>query len=64
VVDKENAKKEIARSVGNRREFIKRYFQAEVEDPMNYDIVLNAEHLSFEVAALIIVGALLFKARP
>ncbi|MFC2021588.1 AAA family ATPase [Chloroflexota bacterium] len=61
-VDEESAQKEITRSDGGRREFIKRYFQAELEDPMNYDLVLNAEHLSFEAATSIIVGALPFKA--
>jgi len=63
-VNEENAKKGIARSDGIRREFIKRYFQAELENPMSYDMVLNAEHLSYETAASIIVGALPLRARP
>jgi len=56
-LDEENAKKEIARSDNSHRTFIKRYFQAELEDPVNYDLVLNTEHLSFEAAASIVVGA-------
>ena len=63
-VEEESAQKEIARSDRSRREFIKRYFQAELENPMSYDLVLNAEHLSFEAAASIIVGALPFKTGP
>ncbi|MFC1988279.1 AAA family ATPase [Chloroflexota bacterium] len=56
------AEKEIKRYDGSRREFIKRHFQAELEDPINYDLVLNAEKLSFEAVSAIIVGALPFKA--
>ncbi len=63
-VEEESAQKEIARSDRSRREFIKRYFQAELENPMSYDLVLNAEHLSFEAAASVIVGALPFKTGP
>ncbi len=63
-VDEESAKREITRSDGGRREFIKRYFQAELENPMSYDMVLNAEHLSQEAATSIIVGALPFKTEP
>jgi cytidylate kinase len=61
-LDEETAKKEIARSDSSRREFIKRYFQADLEDPVNHDLVINTEHLNFEAAASIIVGALPFKA--
>ncbi len=60
-VDEESAKKEIARSDSSRREFIKRYFKAELEDPVNYDLVINTEHLSFETAASVVVGAVPLK---
>ncbi len=60
-VDEESAKKEIARSDSSRREFIKRYFQAELEDPVQYDLVINTEHLSFEAAASIVVNAVPLK---
>ena len=52
---------EIARFDNSRREFTKRYFQAELEDPAYYDLVINTEHLSFEAAASIAVHALPFK---
>lgn len=62
-LDEEAAKKEIARFDNSRREFIKKYFQAELEDPVYYDLVINTEHLSFESAASIVVDALPFKDR-
>lgn len=57
----EAAKKEITRSDNTSREFIKRYFKAELEDPTHYDLVVNTEHLPFESAVSIIVHALSFK---
>lgn len=60
-MNRESAEKEIAHSDGSRREFIKRYFQAEMQDPVHYDIVVNTEHLSIENAAAIIINTLPFK---
>ena len=60
-LDRENAKREVARFDGGAREFIKRYFKAEVWDPVCYDLVVNTEHLAFPAAASIILNALSFK---
>jgi hypothetical protein len=60
-MDEEHAKKEIERFGSSRREFAKRYFKAELEDPVYYDLVINTDHISFENAALIIVGAVPLK---
>ncbi len=57
----EAAKKEVTRFDSSRREFIKRYFKAELEDPIHYDLVLNTEHLSFDAAASIVVDAVPLK---
>lgn len=57
-LDKKAAKQEIARFDGSRREFIKRYFKADLEDPLNYDLVINTEHLDFKDAASIIINTL------
>ncbi len=62
-VDEQAARKEIARFDSSRREFIKRYFQAELEDPIHYDLVINTEHLSFEAAASICCQSYPFKDR-
>lgn len=60
-LDREAAKREITRFDNSSREFIKRYFQAELDDPANYDLVINSEHLSFQAAASIAAQALSFK---
>lgn len=59
----EAAKQQIARFDNSRREFIKRHFKAELEDPVCYDLVINTEHLAFQAAASIVVDALTFKER-
>jgi cytidylate kinase len=60
-LDAEDAKREIMRFDNGAREFIKRYFHARLEDPGNYDLVVNTEHLNFDVAASIVIDALSFK---
>lgn len=60
-LDEENAKKEIDRFDSSRREFTKRYFHAELEDPVYYELVINTEHLSFDDSASIVIGALPFR---
>ena len=55
------AKKEIERSDGSHHEFARRYFHATLEDPINYDLVINTEHFSVDDAVGIIAGALPFK---
>ena len=54
-------KKEIENFDRSRRVFTKRYFHADLEDPVNYDLVINTENLSFENASSIIIDALSFK---
>jgi len=53
-----DARKEIARFDDGSREFVKRYFKANIADPINYDMVINTNHLSVESVASIIVEAL------
>ena len=57
----EAAKSEIARFDSSLRQFTKRYFKTELEDPVFYDLVINTERLSFEAAASIAVEALSLK---
>ncbi|MBU2054457.1 MAG: cytidylate kinase-like family protein [Proteobacteria bacterium] len=56
-LNEEGARKEIARFDDGSREFVKRYFKANIADPINYDIVINTNHLNIEGAASIIVDA-------
>lgn len=57
-LDLESARREIARFDNSNREFIKRYFKADWEDPACYDLVINTEYLTFSAAASIIIAAL------
>lgn len=59
----EAAKLEIGRFDSSLRQFIKRYFKTELEDPVFYDLVINTERFSFEAAASIAVDALSLKTR-
>jgi cytidylate kinase len=56
--DHENARLEIVRFDNSLREFSKRYFKAELEDPVHYDLVINTERFSVQTAASIVVDAL------
>jgi cytidylate kinase len=56
--DEKTARKEIERYDSSRREFIKRYFHAELEDPVHYSMTINTERFSFEDTASIIINAL------
>lgn len=60
-LDPESAKREVSRFDSGSREFIKRYFKAEVWDPVNYDVVVNTEHLNFQSAAGVILNTLSYK---
>lgn len=61
--DKEGAKKEISHSDNSRRAFVKRYFQADMDDPEHYDLVINTAHFNYEQAASIIIKTLVLKDR-
>jgi cytidylate kinase len=62
-IDEEHARKDVERFDNSRREFTKRYFNAELEEPLHYDLVINTSHLTFEDAASIVVNATPFKER-
>lgn len=57
-VDEKSAKREVDRFDGGRRQFVRRYFGGDVEDPLHYDLVVNTERLSYDSAASVIVDAL------
>jgi len=59
-VDQEAARQEITRYDNSLREFFKRHFKTEPEDPVHYDLVINTGRFSFQVAASIVVDALSF----
>ncbi len=60
-LNQEDAKREMDRFDKSSREFIKRYFKAELDDPVHYDMVVNTERFSFQAAASLIGDAALAK---
>jgi hypothetical protein len=56
-LNEEDARNEIVRFDNGSREFVKRHFKANIADPVNYDIVINTNHLGIEDAVSIIVDA-------
>jgi cytidylate kinase len=48
---------------GNFRSFIKRYFKAELEDPVHYDVVLNTHYFKEVDVVNLIIEALRIKGR-
>ena len=55
-VDEEEAQRKIEDHDNSRRAFIRRFFNSELENPDNYDLVVNTEHLSYDVSAHIIAS--------
>jgi cytidylate kinase len=42
----------------DRKAFIKKYFNEDIQDPLNYDFIINTEHLSIDDAVNAVVGIL------
>ena len=53
----EEAETRVSRAEVDRRQFIHKYFNADINDPGNYDIVLNMRHLTVDSAAELIRDA-------
>jgi cytidylate kinase len=56
-VSREEAKKRVIRTDSDRRAFIRKYFNAEISDPTQYDLVINTENIDIETAAKTVSGA-------
>jgi cytidylate kinase len=56
-VSKEDAKRRVIKTESERRAFIRKYFNADIADPVNYDLVINMETVTIKTATDII-GAL------
>jgi cytidylate kinase len=53
VTDNE-ARRQVMRTEADRKAFIRKYFQADMMDPMNYDLVINTEHIDIDLAVRIV----------
>lgn len=56
--NEDRAKQEMTRLDNGAREFLKRYFKAEMEDPTHYDLVINTEKFDVPTAAAVILNTL------
>jgi cytidylate kinase len=54
----EDAKRRVMRTESDRRAFIRKYFNADIADPTNYDLVINTATLNVDDAVKMISSAL------
>ena len=54
----ETAQKRIIKTESDRRAFIRKYFYANIADPLNYDLIINTSTSSLEAAVAAICGFL------
>jgi cytidylate kinase len=57
-VSKEEAKRRVMQTESDRRAFIRKYFNADISNPINYDLVINTATLKLEDAVNVIAAAL------
>lgn len=57
-VAEEDAKSRIIRTESDRRAFIRKYFNADIADPINYDLVINTGELEVDRAVEAVIAAL------
>jgi len=50
-VSRDEAKRRITRTESDRRAFIRKYFNADIADPANYDLIVNTETIDIDRAA-------------
>jgi cytidylate kinase len=57
----EQARQDITHKDNAAREFIRRFFKAEMEDPVHYDLVINTEYINYDAAVSVILETLRLK---
>ena len=57
-ISQDEAKRRIIRTESDRKAFVRKYFNADITDPMNYDLIVNTETLSVDNAVDLISVAL------
>ena len=53
-----DAKTRVLKTESNRKAFIKKYFNDDIRDPLNYDLIINTGILSIDDATNAVKGAL------
>jgi len=54
----DEAKRRVLRTDSDRSAFVRKYFNADISDPINYDLVINTEILSVNAATDILCSTL------
>jgi cytidylate kinase len=57
-ISAEDAKRRVMRTESNRRAFIRKYVNADITEPTNYDLVINTATLNVDDAVKVISSAL------
>jgi cytidylate kinase len=57
-ISEDEAKRRVIQTESDRKSFIRKYFNSDIADPDNYDLILNTEALSLDDTTKIIAGAL------
>jgi len=57
-LSEDDAKRRIIKTESNRKAFIRKYFNADIADPNNYDLVINTDKLSISNVTDVIAAAL------
>ena len=57
-VTAEDAKRRIIRTESDRRAFVRKYFNADIADPVNYDFVINTGALEIDKAIDAVIAGL------
>ncbi len=57
-ISREDAKRRVMRTESDRRAFIRKYFNADIADPTNYDLVINTATLNLDDAVNVVSAAL------
>jgi len=54
----EEAKRRVIKTESDRKAFVRKYFNADIADPNNYDLIINTETLSVDDATRVVAAAL------
>jgi len=57
-ISEDEAKRRVIQTESDRKSFIRKYFNSDIADPDNYDLILNTEALSLDDTTKIIAAAL------
>ncbi|MFH1981529.1 MAG: cytidylate kinase-like family protein [Pseudomonadota bacterium] len=57
-VSEETARRRVLKTESERKAFIRKYFHADISDPVNYDLVINTEALGLDAAVSAVIAAI------